>query len=127
MDYVDANILTYVFTEEGWKTEACRRLLTESDLLTSSLTLDEVGYKLFKRVSPKAAAKTLDLLISSPRLVFKPFDYDHFASFTKLVGGGISPRDAIHAATALKSGCKTIYSEDRDFDKIKGLKRKTPW
>lgn len=34
------------------------------------------------------------------------------------------PRDGIHAATALIAGADSIYSEDVDFDRIKGLKRK---
>lgn len=34
------------------------------------------------------------------------------------------PRDGIHAATAFIAGAETIFSEDPDFDDIKGLKRK---
>jgi predicted nucleic acid-binding protein len=36
----------------------------------------------------------------------------------------ILPRDAIHASIALIAGAETIYSQDTDFDIIKGLKRK---
>jgi predicted nucleic acid-binding protein len=36
----------------------------------------------------------------------------------------VSPRDAIHAATALITGAETIFSQDTDFDNIRGLKRK---
>ena len=34
------------------------------------------------------------------------------------------PRDAIHAATAFIAGAESIFSEDMDFDRIRGLKRK---
>ncbi len=33
------------------------------------------------------------------------------------------PRDAIHAATAFIAGTETVFSEDKDFDNIPGLKR----
>jgi len=36
----------------------------------------------------------------------------------------ILPRDAIHASTALIEGAEIIISQDVDFEKIKGLKRK---
>jgi len=34
------------------------------------------------------------------------------------------PRDSIHAASAFIAGADSIYSEDVDFDRIKGFKRK---
>ena len=36
----------------------------------------------------------------------------------------VLPRDAIHAATAFIAGAEVVFSEDRDFDGMKGLKRK---
>ncbi|HIH19738.1 TPA: PIN domain-containing protein [Candidatus Micrarchaeota archaeon] len=126
MDYVDANIIIYAFLDEGAKSEACKRLLTDADLVTSSLSLDEVAYKLFKKVSPAFASTALKILLSSPRLAIVPFQHEHFSVFTELVESGIYPRDAVHAATALKSNCKFIYSEDGDFDRL-SIPRKTPW
>ena len=34
------------------------------------------------------------------------------------------PRDAIHAATALIRGTSELISEDADFDKVEGLRRR---
>ena len=38
----------------------------------------------------------------------------------------LSPRDAIHAAVMLNREIATILSFDRDFDRVKGLKRVEP-
>jgi predicted nucleic acid-binding protein len=40
--------------------------------------------------------------------------------------GGLTVRDAIHAAAALHSGAEAICSYDRDFDCVAGLRRVEP-
>jgi len=40
--------------------------------------------------------------------------------------GGLTARDAIHAAAALQSGAEAICSYDRDFDCVAGLRRIEP-
>jgi len=40
--------------------------------------------------------------------------------------GGLTARDAIHAAVALQSGAEAICSYDRDFDCVAGLRRIEP-
>jgi len=35
----------------------------------------------------------------------------------------IEPRDALHIACMLNNGLSTILSEDKDFDRIKNVKR----
>ncbi len=39
---------------------------------------------------------------------------------------GLSPRDALHAATMLKNRIATIVSYDRHFDQLKAIKRLEP-
>jgi predicted nucleic acid-binding protein len=36
---------------------------------------------------------------------------------------GLKPSDAIHLATMEKAGISNIVSEDREFDKVRGIKR----
>lgn len=36
----------------------------------------------------------------------------------------VVPRDAIHAATTLLHGASELISEDADFDKVDGLRRR---
>lgn len=44
---------------------------------------------------------------------------------TLMAQPGLPPRDALHAAHALKAGCSLIASSDADFD-IPGLRRMAP-
>jgi predicted nucleic acid-binding protein len=39
---------------------------------------------------------------------------------------GLKPRDAIHAATAMENRITVIVSYDKDFDRIRELKRVEP-
>ena len=39
---------------------------------------------------------------------------------------GLAPRDAFHAAHALKAGCNLIASSDAGFDQVPGLRRLAP-
>lgn len=39
---------------------------------------------------------------------------------------GLAPRDAFHAAHALRAGCSFIASADTDFDRVAGLQRLGP-
>jgi predicted nucleic acid-binding protein len=39
---------------------------------------------------------------------------------------GLPPRDAFHAAHALKAGCDLIASSDASFDQVPGLRRVAP-
>jgi predicted nucleic acid-binding protein len=39
---------------------------------------------------------------------------------------GLAPRDAFHAAHALKAGCRLIASSDADFDQVPGLQLLAP-
>ena len=126
MEYVDANVIIYALSDPGLKGIKSKELLVSQELLTNSLTLDEVAFY-FLRQSKAKALQAVNTMISSPKLFYEPFIHDDFQEFARLIGLGLKPRDAIHAATALRLGCKVIYSEDKDFDSVKGLKRKTPW
>ena len=126
MNYVDANILIYSFVDESEKGIKSRKLLKTERLVTNTLSLDEVAYKLRKK-STGQAVNGINLLCSSPNLVLIPFLSEDTDSFKELLEKGLDPRDAIHALTAKKMKCAVIYSEDADFDKISDLVRKTPW
>lgn len=125
MNYVDANILIYAFLDTSEKGESSRALLEKQELVTNTLTLDEVVFEIRKKSLEQALA-ALFAIENAPNLVLVPFVSDDVPLFSKYLKEGLAPRDAIHALTAEKTDCKIIYSEDKDFDRIK-IQRKTPW
>lgn len=126
MNYVDANILIYAAVDATQKGIACRELLGEEKLATSTLSLDEVAYKL-KKHSLETAVKTIELLSKAPNITLVPFLAEDVNEFRELLIGGLAPRGSIHALTAKKVKCPIFYSEDPDFDNIREFVRKTPW
>lgn len=125
MNYVDANILIYALTDSSLKGEYSRKLLLNQELVTSTLSLDEVAYYLLKE-KMKNRIEILEKLSKAPNLLWAAFTYECLPSFFSFLDKGLGPRDAIHASTAIKCSSAAIYSEDRDFDKV-GLPRKIPW
>jgi predicted nucleic acid-binding protein len=131
MDYVDANILIYAFDDDGKKGKASKELLSDplTRFATSMLTLDEVAYKFFKlsKRSANDASRVVSALSELPNLEFVPFLEEDISRFRQLLSAGFPPRDAIHLLCAEKTGCKALYSEDRDFDRQKAIPRRVPW
>jgi len=125
MKYIDANILLYAFTDTTEKGDASRKVLTGEPLFTSTLSLDEVSYKM-KKKSVEAAVAAVEVLEHLPNLEFIPFLAEDVEMFKTYLKKGLGPRDSIHALTAEKARCKIIYSEDKDFDRIE-IQRRTPW
>jgi predicted nucleic acid-binding protein len=53
-----------------------------------------------------------------------PVEEEDFKPVEKyLLKYGLKPSDAIHLATMEKAGISNIVSEDREFDRVKGIKR----
>jgi len=125
MNYVDANILIYALVDDSFKGKACRKLLNSENLATSILSLDEVAYKVGKQSKDKAVDAVL-LYSNTSNLILIPFERMDVGDFIEFQKKGLKPRDAIHALSARKAGCRVFYSEDTDFDKV-GIQRKTPW
>ncbi len=130
MNYLDSNLIIYAILDETGVGEWARGMLEkvqneEMPACTSFLTFDEVFYKVNKVRGIEVAVKNLEAFLTMPNMRF--FDVDDavvWKALELIKEYKILPRDAIHAATALIAGAETIYSEDRDFDRIKGLKRK---
>lgn len=125
MNYADANIFIYAFLDDSEKGEACRGFLKKEKVHTSVLSLDEVSFKL-KKKSLEHALSGAFLLSHSPNVRLVPFLAEDADSFREYLHAGFKPRDAIHALSAIKSGSKAMYSEDRDFDAL-SIPRRVPW
>lgn len=131
MIYVDSNIFIHAFIDKGAVGEKARKFLQliqegREKAATSALTYDEVVWKVWKSRSYEDALSAANDLIEFPNLVLIGVDDKIVAkSFDLMKIYRIFPRDSLHAACALENGIFIFLSQDKGFDKIKELKRKT--
>ncbi|HEX7576375.1 MAG TPA: type II toxin-antitoxin system VapC family toxin [Candidatus Methanoperedens sp.] len=130
MNYFDSNIIIYAILDDTEKGEWAREVLEkvqkeEMPACTSFLTFDEVFYKVKKVLGNDEALKNIEAFLTMPNMRFNDVNDSVIWKALELITEyKLHPRDGIHAATALIAGADSIYSEDADFDMIKGLKRK---
>ncbi len=127
--YFDANIFLNVILYEDNKSKKCKELLY--DLIngkiigfTSVLTWDEVVYVIEKNLGKEIAIKEGEKFLRMPNLFFIDANKNIIMNAQNLVKKyHIKPRDAIHISSALANGIYEIISLDKEFDKIKEIKR----
>ncbi len=130
MIYLDANVFIFSVLNDGEKGERARSIIYDISTgkesgVTSTLTIDEVVWILWKQIGREAAIKktmeifetqNIGIISITPEISFKSLllmlKYTH-----------LKPRDSIHASACLSSGVFTIASDDPDFDSIKELTR----
>ena len=128
--YLDANVFIFAALNDGEYGEYARKLIKDIielkfEAFTSTLTFDEVVWRIRKEKSLVASIEAGFGILVLPNLIFIDVTKDIlWSAYDTMLKHKIKPRDAIHAACALSKGIKTIISEDPDFDKIPGLKRK---
>ncbi|HLD57457.1 MAG TPA: type II toxin-antitoxin system VapC family toxin [archaeon] len=130
MIYLDANVFIYHLLDSSSKGENARKIFQnilkgDESAVTSSLTIDEVVWILWKNVGrEKATTETLKIF-EMPNLEILSLTSE--MSFKSLLlmqkYKKLKPRDAAHAAVCLSSGVFQIVSDDSDFDEIKELTR----
>lgn len=129
MIYFDANIFVFAIMDAGLKGKKARELIGNvtagrMEACTSYLTWDEVLWKIHKKMSRADALDAGKAFLRMPGMRFLDVDGKVIARANLLLETyGLHPRDAIHASSAIGAGAEML-SEDRDFDKVKGLKRK---
>lgn len=129
MPYCDSNLFIYPALYRGAKAVAAAKILkavAEGTLecSTSSLTVDEVLWIVWKKASKEKAIEQAELVLEFPNLEIldtKASDLRRAVGLIKTYP--IKPRDAIHAACSLNHGIFTIVSDDEDFDAVKELDR----
>jgi len=107
------------------KAEEYLRKASDGDFVafTSSLTWDEVVYAVRKVAGVEESIEIGKLMLKIPFLKFLEVNHTVCEEAQKIIEKyKVMPRDAIHAALALKY-CDVIVSNDRDFDLIEGLER----
>ena len=130
MNYLDSNLIIYAMLDETDTGDWARGILEsvqneEMPACTSFLTFDEVFYKVNKTKGLEDAIKNLEAFLAMPNMRFIDVNDAVIWKALELIREyKLFPRDAIHAATAFIAGAETVYSQDTDFDSIRGLKRR---
>lgn len=129
--YIDSNIFLYAVLYDDERAQRCRKVLSrivdgELEAVTSVLTWDEFTHVVEKVLDRPSAVVEGERFLHFPRLVFLPCTPDVLIRAQQLrATTTIGARDSIHAASALVAGAATLLSEDRDFDGITELKRRS--
>lgn len=124
MIYLDANVFVYAATDDGAKGKAAARLLGSSlraGACTASLTLDEVLWAIAKKMGRDAAAGKLRQLLALSLEIIAVEKRDLEAALAHFEAG-LDPRDAVHAAVALRMRCSELVSTDDAFARVKGIR-----
>jgi len=127
--YLDSNIFIYAYSRNDALGQAARRLLQAIQAgtfrgVTSCLTLDEVMYVL-KKILPAdllAAGEQILNLDIKFLSIEKPLLY---AMLSLMEEHSLQPRDALHLATMHANNISLIVSEDKDFDNISFIERRS--
>ena len=130
MTYLDSNVFIYAALggdkEGSWCRDLVRRVAAgEEEAVTSALTVDEVVYQVRASRGLEASIQAGEAVLQMAHLTVAPADAETLWESLDLGRRfELYPRDAIHAATALLRGAPVLISEDTDFDKVDGLRRR---
>ena len=131
MIYLDSNVFLNAILnteEEGEKARGIIRKLQKGEMAaaTSALSFDEVFWVVKKHRDYDTALKAVKAFLEIPNLMFLDVDDEIlWSAFDLARRYRLNPRDVIHLGCALNHGIFTIVSEDKDFDRVKEIKRKS--
>ena len=122
MNYVDVNVFVYwlgndlAFGDQA--TEIIARIEKGERTVTSSLTLWLVHIVLSSLAEQYSEEALVETIKSLAFLRVEPLLFDDYATALKyMTSYKLDLEDALHLATALRTGAKEIYSNDGDFDR----------
>jgi predicted nucleic acid-binding protein len=122
--YLDANVFIYAATDDGARGKAAARALGKAirdGACTASLTADEVLWAVSKTLGRDVAAEKVRQLLALDLEVVAVDKRDVEASLWHF-SNGLDPRDAIHAAVAIRKSCSAIVSTDSSYANVKGIR-----
>lgn len=131
MMYFDSNIFVYALIydhqlEDFKKADYYLQRIVKAEIIgyTSTLTWDEVFYVIKKNNDLDKAIQASNVFLKLPNLCFINVDFSVILEAHNIIReSGIMPRDAIHAACAIKYCNGNIVSNDNCFDNINKMKR----
>jgi uncharacterized protein len=132
MPYIDSSVSIYpaIYRTESQKKakKAKEKLLKiekrEISAHTSTLTWDEVVWVVGKLLGRDDGINQGKKLLGFPNLEFINVDEGILTLAQNLLNKyKLSPRDSIHAASAVSRKIKAVISDDKDFDQVKEITR----
>jgi len=132
MPYIDSNVFIYPViyqTDAQQKAKKAKEILLkiergEIKAYTSALTWDEVAWVVSRVLSKDDGIRQGRKLLGFPNLEFIDVDEGILSVAQMLLDKyKLTPRDSIHAASALSRKIKAVISDDEDFDKVKEITR----
>jgi len=129
--FIDANIFVYVILDQKEKGEASKdildRIVHGQTATTSCMVIDEVMWSLVRNQKTILLESAIKNIYEMPNLeVVSPPSNAPLVAIQFMKEFNLKPRDAIHLATMQHYGITTIATDDKDFDRIKGIKRIAP-
>lgn len=127
--FIDSNIPMYVAGAEHPNRPPALRFMEsvrsrEVDTCTSTEVLQEILYRYHALGRLDLAARVYDLFVALVPVVFPVTLADTDLARDLLVStGGISARDAVHAAVMINNGVERVATFDHGFDRIGGVGR----
>ncbi len=131
LSYIDSNIFLYAVLYDDERAARCRNVLSEIvdgklDAVTSVLTWDEFTHVVEKVLDRPSGLIQGERFLHFPRLLFQPCTTDVLIRAQQVrASTSLGARDSVHAASALIARAGTLVSEDRDFDEIPDLNRRS--
>lgn len=132
MKYTDSPLFIYAAISSDETGASARKEIKKiregkQPVLTSTLTFDEVFWKVKKEKGQEAALKAGKAFLEMENVAFVDVtDNVLWRAYELIESYSLDPRDAIHAACALVRGASVMISEDKDFDRITEIKREWP-
>ncbi len=129
MFYLDANFFIFALfdtTTKGRNARKIQKKIIEGEIraVTSALTLDEIMWVLVKNRKEHLMEEVIKDIYAMPNLEIKevsPLIPIEALSFIKKYS--LTPRDAFHIAIMKELRVKRIISDDKDFDRVREIKR----
>ena len=127
MIYLDANffIFTNLVDTKGKQARCILKEITQGkQAITSSLALDEVMWVFLKHNLKHEIKKIIEEIYSIKNLEVKEVSsLIPLKAVQFMEEHNLKPRDAFHLAVMKQFGITEIVTDDKDFDKIPGIKR----
>jgi predicted nucleic acid-binding protein len=127
--YIDANIFIFAALDNGDIGKKARELLKRIEdrrlvASVSPLVFDEVVW-VVQKISGRDDAQKIGYGLLSLPLSWLDIGYSSIQHSMNSYKVGLNPRDALHIGIMTDYDINVIISEDKDFDKIQSIKRKT--